>query len=430
MGSAAWLGAAEPAAPAPRWPEIDPALRNEEAFGLKFWIMLDQRPSSVWSFLEDELKRRPDPYVKAYVAWCCFFGPNNGMGPKKDYARGRALAAEAMAAGSLVAQETLGRAIGLGLGGPADAVESARLLRAAANRGSMRALARLGRYEMFGYGVAPNAEAAERDLRRAAELGGILVEYRIIAGAYESGDQGLPRDLNRAVDCYYRIAYYGSRYVEKDFDKLEKLGAPNVRLYRALAMVHDANEGVWVTNARVRREVPVLEELGKDLAAAQYELGTVYIDDDWINHDFSKALEHLNRARGLGEDRANFSLARMRLLGRGAPRDEAGAMSDLQLLAADGDAHAETYLGALYYWGSSGAPKLPKDPHKAYEFTRQGAENGSIIGLVNLARCYEGGIGVPQDYLLAAKLYWVAHNRGYYRGGEYAIRLSHFVELP
>jgi TPR repeat protein len=294
----------------------------------------------------------------------------------------------------------------------------------------MFALARLGGYTLIGFGVQQNPDEAARMLERSAELGGVTYEYSRLAQDYVAGRNGLPRDLGKAVECYYHAAIYCTSNVEAHFTELEKLGAPNVPLYRAMAMVHDANQQVWVSSARVKREVPVLEELGANNAAAQYELGTIYIDDDWINHDYAKALEHLNRARGLGEDRANFSLARMRLMGRGLPRDVDGAMSDLALMAADGSADAATYLGTLYYWGAVGAPKIPKDPRKAYDYTRQGAERGSVLAMINLAHCYEESIGVPRDYLVAAKLYWIAYRRGYLRGGEWAIRMSHFIDIP
>ena len=429
-GTIAGLRAAEPAAPALRWPEIDPALRKEEAFGLKFSILLDQRPGAAWKFLESELKRHPEPYVKGYIAWAYIWGPSFGMEDRKDLPRGVALAREAAEAGSAIGQETLGIALGQGLGVAPDQAESVRLLQQAAQRGSMRALGILGRYAVSGYGVPRDEEEAARKLRRAAELSGEMLGYLLLADAYENGGRGVPRDLAKAVECYYRIAIYGTRYVEKDFDRLEKLGAPEVPLYRALALIHDANEGVWVTKGKVQLAVPVLEQLGGKLAAAQYELGTIYTVNHWVSHDYKKALGFLNRARGFGDDRANYTLAYMRLVGRGMPRDEAGALSDLELLSSDGDPNAATLLGAMHYWGSSDAPSLQKDAHKTYEFSRLGAENGSLTGLRNLARCYEEGIGVPRDYLLAAKLYWIAAKRGSRHSDEIAIRISHFVELP
>jgi len=424
----AGLRAAEPAAPALRWPEIDPALRKEEAFGLKVAMMVAKKPATVRAFLEEELKRSPAPYVKGYIAWACLQGGGYGVESNLQPSQGLALAREAADAGSVIGEETLGIAYGLGTGVEADLDESVHRLQRAAQRGSMRALSALGLYQYRGYGMARDGNEAERKLRRAAELGAQLLGYRLLGSAYENGDTGAPRDLGRAVQCYYHIAIYGTRYVEKHFERLEKAGAPEVPLYRALALVHDANENVWVTKGSVQKAVPILEELGANLAAAQYELGTIYVSNRWVSHDFKKALEHLNRARGLGDDRANYMLAYMRLVGRGVSRDEAAAVTDLEMLAADGDPHAAALLGGMHYWGSSDAPSLQKDAHKTYEFSRVAAENGSVTGLRNLARCYEDGIGVTRDYLLAAKLYWIASERGAYGAEETAIRLSHFID--
>lgn len=431
LGSTLGSRGAEPAAPALRWPEIDPALRNEEAFGLKFrLIRLKRGPAAARRFVEDELKRDPQPYVKAYLAWIGFFGPAWGLGPPTDYPRARAMAQEAIEGGSAVAQDVLGRATGFGLGAPADSAESVRLLRAASQRGSMWATGRLGYYAAVGYGVPRNLDQAEQLMRRAAQLGGITVEYFNLAACYENGTGGLPKDEAKAVECYYRAAFCDDGGGREKLNALDKQGVALARFYRALAYVHGANDQNWFTKARVREQVTVLEATGQDSAAAQYELGTIYADDQWVNHDFTKALAHLNRARGLGEDRANYTLARMRLLGHGMARELDSALSDLQLLSADGNPQAAAYLGYIYYWGNSEVKGIAKDAKKSYEFSRLGAENGSYSALLNLAFNYSDGIGVEKDYLIAAKLYFLAYERGMPGGLEKAQRLMSFVKLP
>ena len=427
IGSASGRQGTELAAAGLRWPEIEPSLRNEEAFGLKLAILMDKRGAeAARRFLEDELKRNPQPYVKAYIAWMEFFSP----GPAKNYPRGRAMAREAIEGGSAVAQEALGEAAGFGLGAPADAHESVRLLQEAARRGSMRATGRLGFYAMSGYGGLRNPEQGEQLMRRSAQLGGTAVEYFRLARCYEQGTPSFPKDQAKAIECYYHAAFCDNGQALRQLDALAKQGVELARFYRALAYVHGANDQTWYTKARVVEQVAVLEAMGQNSAAAQYELGTIYMDDAWLNHDFAKALAFLNRARGLGEDRANYTLARMQLLGRGVPRDVAAALSDLTLLSADGNPQAAAYLGYVYYWGNSEMRGVAKDPKKSYEFSRLGAENGSYSALLNLAFSYSDGIGVEQDYLMAAKLYYVAYRRGMANGLEKTQRLMDFVKLP
>lgn len=425
------VGTAIGVEPPPAWPEVEPALRNEQLFAVKVGLMLEQRGTDgARQFLERELKRRPQPYVKAYVAWTCFQPKFWGGKSKPDYVRGHQLASEAMAEGSAVAQFVLGYAEMEGLGCPVDRIKGWKSMQAADRRGCYEAASYLGFYAEMGWGGWRDHAAALAYLRRAAALGGIAREWYVLGRRYEEGADGQLPDYARTIDFYFHAACFFDDHAFSRLEVLEKKGIPGARLYRALAYVHDANEGVWLTKTRVREQIRVLEEVGHDLAAAQAELGAVYINGDWVGYDYAKATRTLNLARGLGADEANVTLAWMRLHGQGMPRDVPSAMSDLLLLSADGNALAATHLGYLYYWGSSEAKGVKRDPQKAFEFSRKGAEGGSLRALVNLAVCYRDGIGVKKDYAIAAELYWAAARRGYREGLESAERLLAFADLP
>ena len=211
---------------------------------------------------------------------------------------------------------------------------------------------------------------------------------------------------------------------------LEQRGVPEAKFHRALSYVHAANEGASLTQARVREQVRVLEATGGDSPEAQFELGRIYLTNDYVGRDDAKAGAHLERAVGDAHAGAAFVQTQCKLLGRGVPRDASAALAELHTLANWGDVRAAAYLGHLYYWGSSDAPGLKKDEGKAFNYTRVAAEGGSLVALVNLAQCYEDGIGVAKDYGIAARLYWIAHVRGYKQGDDRVRRLLPFVKLP
>jgi TPR repeat protein len=425
------VGAAEPTAAAVRWPEIDPALRSEEAFGLKLQLVMYERKKEAGrKFVEEALARDPQPYVKAYAAWIGYFGRAWGLEPATDFTRVHSLATEAVAGGSVVGMDVLGRATAFGLGMPANAKESARLLTAAAAKGSMWATCQLGFYYVTGYGVPRDLAKGERLMRRAAELGGVTTNYYDLAVLYEKGEYGWPKDPMKEMECYYRAALCDGKLGSDRLEALGKQRVPEARLYRALARVHWANDDAKIEASDVREQVKVLEDIGQDSAAAQFELGTLYAEGEWVHRDIPRAQAHLNRAKAMGDRRANVTLARIRLYGWGVPRDVDGAVSDLALMAAFDNPDAAGCLGHLYYWGSSDVREMKEDEAKAFELTRVAAENGKVRALWDLARDYEHGIGVKKDYLVAASLYWLAYKRGFEDGGHQALRMFAWVKQP
>ena len=67
--------------------------------------------------------------------------------------------------------------------------------------------------------------------------------------------------------------------------------------------------------------------------------------------------------------------------------------------AEQGDAEAQTALGAMYYESLG----VPKDYQLALKWHRRAAEQGDAHGQFSLGGMYALGKGVPQDYVLAHK---------------------------
>jgi len=412
------------------WPEASPEQLKEDVFGVRFRQIreIDGAKAGL-EFLKREYQRSPRPYVKAYYAWICLFAKGWEYPQMKDEALGLRLAEEAVKEGSVVARDVLARARGLGIGGPEDPAEAVKLLTEAASRGATRSLSRLAYYYAIGYGVPADLAKANRLARRAAEHGmaGGLVE---IGDAYAAGAIGGPPDIGRAMEYYYEASSYGESAASEKLNELEKKNVPQAGLYHALGYVREANRAKWIAPTRVRENVRTVTALAGDNPRALVELGCAHLDGEYAKMDYAFARDCLKRAMAEGNIEAMFFLQKMRLRGWGEKAAPAEALTEIHELARQGSLEAANYLGYLYYWAPSEAPGLEKSREKAFFYVRKAAAGGHPFGLMNLAFCYENGIGTPVNYALAAKIYWQAYTRGFTRGRDKVRRLMAFIKEP
>jgi len=85
------------------------------------------------------------------------------------------------------------------------------------------------------------------------------------------------------------------------------------------------------------------------------------------------------------------------------------ALRQLQSLAEQGNAVAESDLGRLYYSGEG----VPKDPVEAVKWFRKAADQGYANAQSNLGYMYHNGEGVPKDSAEAVKWWRKAADQGY-----------------
>lgn len=373
------------------------------------------------AFLRKEFERNPKPEVKAYMGWVCIFSDGWGYPEMHDEARGLKLLTEAMNDGSMVACDVLARAKTQGIGGHADPAEVVRLMRRAADGGSTRSMARLGFEYSIGYGVAPSTTEAYRWATRAAQLGqpSGLVE---IGDAYAQAS-----NIAMAIEYYYRACYYGDTDARDRLEALGKAGNETAALNQALGMVHWANEGAWIPPSLVKPQVKVLAEKGGDNPQALYELGIAHLDGEFAPKDYAAAREYFRRASVLGVSEARFYMFKMQLRGLGEPAQPVVALKEIESMANLGIPEAANYWGYIHYWGTAEAG-TKRDHDIAFKYVRIAAEKGHPVALMNLAFCYENGIGVPENYALAAKVYWQAYLHGYVRGRDRVKSLLPFIK--
>lgn len=395
-----------------RWPELPVPLQKEEIFGLRFRQVLEKKGAvKARAFLEKELARNPAPHVKAYIAIISFFGPAWGMGPETNYERGYALAKEAFAEGSIVAADALGRAYGHRLGGQGSDKESIDMLERAAAGGVTRSMVRLARFKHLGAGCKKDPTGADMLLKRAAVLGSSY-GYVELGELHEKGElTGTPNMLKAAK--YYTLAVqYGDFGGLENLTRMEKNGFSAARRYRLISRIHLAQMVGWLPPSVVTRELKELEADHGDDHLALVELGRAYLYGEYLKKDHDRALTYLKRAANCGIEDAQQLLAEMKLKGFGMPKDVQGALAELRALSKEGVSAASAYLGFLHYWKAAEAPGIEKSKHLAYEYSRLAAEQGSLVGLMNLICCYEFGIGVDTNYAVAARLSQILYYRG------------------
>jgi hypothetical protein len=77
-------------------------------------------------------------------------------------------------------------------------------------------------------------------------------------------------------------------------------------------------------------------------------------------------------------------------------------------LAQEGDANAQTYIGAGYVEGQ----RVSQNYVEAVKWWRLAADQGDAKAQYNLGAMYSNGEGVPQDYAEAVKWYQLAADQG------------------
>ena len=89
--------------------------------------------------------------------------------------------------------------------------------------------------------------------------------------------------------------------------------------------------------------------------------------------------------------------------------DCATAAKEFRLLAEEGNALAQLFLGFMYQFGDG----VPQDYKEAASLFRKAAEQGNVDAQFSLGLMYRNGEGVPQDYKEAVNWYRKSAEKGY-----------------
>ncbi len=102
----------------------------------------------------------------------------------------------------------------------------------------------------------------------------------------------------------------------------------------------------------------------KGVAAAQYLLGTLYIEGKGVEHDDAIAVKWFQRAANQGDARAQYDLGASYAEGAGIPKSEVEAAKWFQRAADQGMGFAQLNLGLLYASGNG----VPQDNVEAFKW--------------------------------------------------------------
>jgi TPR repeat protein len=139
-------------------------------------------------------------------------------------------------------------------------------------------------------------------------------------------------------------------------------------------------------------------------STGSFEDGTAAFD----RGDYATAMRLLRPFADQGNADAQTALGAMYTTGKGVPRDDAEAAKWFRMAADQGNADAQTALGAMYTTGKG----VPRDDAEAAKWFRMAADQGNADAQAQLGIVYSEGYGVERDYAEAAKWFRMAADQG------------------
>ena len=117
-------------------------------------------------------------------------------------------------------------------------------------------------------------------------------------------------------------------------------------------------------------------------AAAQVELGRMYMDGRGVPQDASQGVMWLGKAAEQGHPYAQYILGVLYSQGSSVPKDERKALSWFSKAATQGNVSAQVFLGAIYANGTLG---VTKDAITAYVWWSAAAVSATVAKDAELA---------------------------------------------
>lgn len=103
----------------------------------------------------------------------------------------------------------------------------------------------------------------------------------------------------------------------------------------------------------------------KGEAAAQLELGGIYLKGEGVTKDVAEAVKWLSKAAELGNSEAQMKLGGMYIAGRGVLKNSVEAAKWFMMSAKQGNAPAQCQIGRMHLTGGG----VPKDDVEAYKWS-------------------------------------------------------------
>jgi len=143
-------------------------------------------------------------------------------------------------------------------------------------------------------------------------------------------------------------------------------------------------------------------------AAAQRELGVMYLQGDGVSRDPTQAFAWFKKAADGGSLDAAYQLALMYEAGRGVPRSAAQATAWYKRAAALGDVDSQVKVGMAYENGTG----VDANMDQSVFWYRKAADQGNAWAQNRLGWLYGMGKGVSRDDARALKYFRAAADQG------------------
>lgn len=260
-------------------------------------------------------------------------------------------------------------------------------LKARAQRGD--AISQWAVSQAFGsgrYGLKTDKTEAFKWASKAAD-GGIADAALSLAHAYEKGD-GTAADPAQAADWLQKAANAGSAPAAVELGQLYDKGQGGLTRNTAQA------DALYQTAANLG---------DRDVWSRLCDADTTGDTADW-----SRAVNHCQKAGQAGDDSAWLVLANAYANGTGVAADPAKALDAYRAAANGGNLPAMEALARIYHDGTL----APKDEAQALAWQHTAARYGSLPAVAALAQAYDSGDGIEADPTEAARLYDILARSG------------------
>ena len=124
--------------------------------------------------------------------------------------------------------------------------------------------------------------------------------------------------------------------------------------------------------------------------------------------DHTTAIREFRVLAEQGNANAQLYLGMTYGIGKGVPENDAAAVKWLRRAAEQGNANAQLYLGMAYDYGEG----VPENAAEAVKWYRKAAEQGNANAQLYLGVMYAIGRGVPENDAVAVKWYRKAAEQG------------------
>ena len=355
-----------------------------------------------------------------------------GEGIEKNLKRSFECYLNAAEAGNVSAQNDVGYAYENGEGVDKDLSKAAQWYQKAANNGNKFAMRNIANFYKKGVGVAKDYNLAFKWFKLAAENGNIIANNDL--GLCYLDGYGTEKNETEAIKYFTTCAAKGNMYAQYNLGKcyLNGTGVKQDKTKAKELLEKAANQGheeskklLFEFGGMSEHVQELLKKANGGDSNAQYDLGSCYWNGNGVATNLNEAFYWYKKSAENGNYNGENALGNCYNWGKGVEQNYTLAM-DWYLKAAKKNHHYAQYsLGEMYekghgvkidletalgWYQAAAQNKNPnaadkveklKTPAEHYaEAIKGNAEQQNYLGV-----CYHDGLGVEQNYKLAAEWY-------------------------